>query len=87
MSDATTSGCREISMHSGEPVEYSLKSWSCASLAEFPHNLVKVIAANVACFHVQSPERRGNRLEKEQNFLNGFPVVALRQQLLGASER
>ena len=84
MSDAATSGCRQVPMHSGEPGEYWIEGWACARLAEFAHNLGEVIAANLTCFRVQATKRRGDRLEKEQNFLDGFPIAALLQQFLGA---
>ena len=71
-------------MHSGKPVEYLLEGWACARLAEFAHNLVEVPAANLTGFRVQATERRGNRLEKEQDFLDRLPIATSRQQLFGA---
>ena len=84
MSYAATSGCRQVPVHRGEPAEYLLEGWACASPAQLAHNLVEIATANLTCFRLQATERRGDRLEKEQDFLDGFPIVALIQQLLGA---
>ena len=66
MSDAATNGCRQVSVHGSEPVEYLLESWACPPLAEFAHNLVEVRAANLACFRVHGTERPSARCARTE---------------------